>query len=84
LSTRFDSCLKAFDNYKSSSSTIGKTGYSQSLSLSEIVDFTDDGLTDANFYQESIKIWDYKKFADKSRQAMEKEIIPMREHLGHI
>ena len=81
LSTRFDSCLKAFDNYKSSSSTIGKTGYNQSLSLSDIVDFKNDGLTEANFYQENIKIWDYKKFADKSRLAMEKEIIPMREHL---
>ena len=81
LSTRFDSCVKAFDNYKSSSSTVGKTGYNQSLSLSDIVDFKNDGLTDANFYQENVKIWDYKKFADKSRQAMEKEIIPMREHL---
>jgi hypothetical protein len=81
LSTRFDSCLKAFDNYKSSSSTIGKTGYNQSLSLSDIVDYKNDGLTEANFYQENVKIWDYKKFADKSRQAMEKEIIPMREHL---
>ena len=81
LSTRFDSCLRAFDNYKSSSSTIGKTGYNQSLSLSDIVDYKNDGLTEANFYQENVKIWDYKKFADKSRQAMEKEIIPMREHL---
>ncbi len=81
LSTRFDSCLKAFDNYKSSSSTVGKTGYNQSLSLSDIVDFKNDGLAEANFYQENIKIWDYKKFADKSRLAMEKEIIPMREHL---
>ena len=81
LSMRFDSCLKAFDHYKSSSSTIGKTGYNQTLSLSEIVDFAKDGLTDANFYQEDLKIWDYKKFADKSRLAMEKEIVPMREHL---
>jgi len=81
LSIRFDSCLKAFDNYKSSSSTIGKTGYNQTLSLSEIVDFNKDGLSEANFYQEDLKVWDYKKFADKSRLAMEKEIIPMREHL---
>lgn len=81
LSARFDSCTKAFDNYKSSSSTIGKTGYTQTLSLSDIVDFQADGLSEANFYQEDLKIWDYKKFADKSRQVMEKEIIPMREHL---
>ena len=81
LSTRFDSCLKAFDNYKSSTSTIGKTGYNQTLALSEIVDYQNDGLSPADFYQDNLKIWDYKKFSDKARQAMEKEILPMREHL---
>ena len=76
LSTRFDSCLKAFDNYKSSTSTIGKTGYNQTLALSEIVDYQNEGLSPADFYQDNLKIWDYKKFSDKARQAMEKEIIP--------
>ena len=81
LSTRFDSCLKAFDNYKSSTSTIGKTGYNQTLALNEIVNYQNDGLSPADFYQDNLKIWDYKKFSDKARQAMEKEILPMREHL---
>jgi len=81
LSARFDSCLKAFDHYKSSSSAIGKTGYNQTLALTDIVDFKNDGVSLADFYQDDLKIWDYKKFSDKSRQAIEKEIIPMREHL---
>lgn len=81
LSARFDSCLKAFDNYKSSSTTLGKTGYNQTMTLAEIVDFKADGLSLADFYQNDIILWDYKKFADQSRQAIEKDIIPMREHL---
>lgn len=81
LAIRFDSCLKAFDNYKSTSSTVGKTGYNQTVTFMDIVDFKNDGLVVANFYQDDLKLWDYKKFADKSREAMEKEIIPVREHL---
>jgi len=81
LVSRFDSCLKAFDNYKSSSSTIGRTGYNQTLSLHEIVDFKKDGASLANFYSDDLQVWDYKKFAAKSKQAIEVEIIPMREHL---
>jgi hypothetical protein len=81
LSTRFDSCLKAFDNYKSSLTTVGKTGYNQTLALTDIVDFKNDGVSSADFYKDDLKIWDYKKFSDKARQAIETEIIPMREHL---
>lgn len=81
LVTRFDSCTKAFDNYKSSASTIGRTGYNQSISLEEIKDFKKDGGSPANFYQDDLKIWDYKQFAIKSKQIIESEIIPMREHL---
>jgi len=81
LSSRFDSCVKAFDNYKSSSSTIGRTGYNQTLSRQDIVDFKKDGTSLANFHEENLKVWDYKKYADASRRAIEKEIMPMREHL---
>ena len=81
LSGRFDSCLKAFDHYKSSSSAIGKTGYNQTLALTDIVDYNTDGVKPADFYQDDLKIWDYKKFCDKAKQSIEKEIIPMREHL---
>lgn len=81
LSLRFDSCLKAFDNYKTSSSTLGKTGYNQSMSLHEIADFAKDGVSAANFYQNDVQVWDYKSFSAKAKQAIETEIIPMREHL---
>jgi len=81
LGVRYDSCLKAFNNYKSSAVTIGRTGYNQTLSEREIVDIKKDGISPANFYQDDLQVWDYRKFADEAKLAIEKEIIPMREHL---
>lgn len=81
LAIRYDSSMKAFDNYKSSISTLGKMGYNQILSKNDIHDFVKDGATAANFYMDDLQVWDYKKFADKAKLVIEKEIMPMREHL---
>src|SRR5687768_8952910 len=81
LSLRFDSCRKAFDHYKTASSSLGKTGYNQQTSLVEITDFKMDGRDAADFHADEIRLWDYKKFADESRAIVEKEILPMRKHL---
>ena len=81
LSLRFDSCVTAFDHYKSAASNLGKTGYNQQLSLREIGDFKSDGREPADFYAEEVKLWNYKKFADEARTTIEKEILPMQQHL---
>jgi hypothetical protein len=81
LSQRFDSSFRAFEHYKTSTTTVGKTGYNQVLSLAEITDFSKEGTSLADFYQDELKVWDYKKFADKARATIEKEIFPMRDHL---
>ncbi|HKZ36063.1 MAG TPA: hypothetical protein VJ184_00330 [Chryseolinea sp.] len=81
LSLRFDSCVKVFENYRSSSTTIGRTGYDQSLVLNDIHDLAKDGASPANFYLDEVQVWNYKKFADNARNAIEKDIIPMRELL---
>jgi hypothetical protein len=81
LSNKFDSCTKAFDQYKTTSAELGRTGYNQVITLVEITDFATNGTTGADFYQNDIKLWDYKKFATKSSQIIEKDIIPMRSHL---
>jgi hypothetical protein len=81
LSSRFDSCSKAVENYKNSSTTLGKTGYNQVFSVGEIKDFNKDGSTLADFYKDEVLLWDYKKFAEKSQSIIAKEILPMREHL---
>ncbi len=81
LSARFDSCQKAFENYKTSLSFLGKTGYNQTMTLKPISNFVSDGSDLADFYKDDLAVWDYKQFADKSRQTIEKEIMPMRSHL---
>src|SRR5688572_4076740 len=81
LAIKFDSTTKAFENYKASLSSLGKSGYSQVMVLKEIVDFKKDGASPADFYQDELQVWNYKKFADHAKLVIEKEIVPMREHL---
>lgn len=81
LAIRFDSCTKAFEHYKASLSNLGKTGYNQSISLTEIKDYKGDGVSGSDFYLEEVSLWDYKKFAEKSKLVIEKEIFPMRDNL---
>ncbi|MEO5602646.1 MAG: hypothetical protein ABIR06_17110 [Cyclobacteriaceae bacterium] len=81
LTNRFDSCMKAFDQYKSSANLLGKIGYNQTLSVSEISNFSNDGTTSADFYADQPMVWNYKKFADEAKQTVEAEIFPMRQHL---
>ena len=81
LSVRFDSCVKVFENYRSSSTTIGRTGYDQALVLKDINNYAADGTSTANFFLDDVEVWDYKKFAEKAKTAIEKDIIPMRDLL---
>ena len=81
LAVRFDSCVKVFENYRSSSTTIGRTGYDQALSLNEIHNYAADGETGANFFLDEVEVWNYKKFAEKVKAGIQKDIIPMRELL---
>lgn len=81
IESRYDSCRKAFENYKGSLPTVGKTGYNQAMILSDIKNLKTDGGTPADFYKDEIQAWDFKKFAEGARQIIEKEIFPMRDHL---
>jgi hypothetical protein len=81
LITRYDSCVKAFENYKSSASALGRFGYNQVFTPKPIHNFKTDGAAPADFLQDTPEIWDYKTFATRARQVIEKEIIPTREHL---
>lgn len=81
LNVRFDSCVKAFDQYKSASAVMGKTGYNQTVEGREIVSFSNDGSSPADFYASKVVLWDYATFATKIRHGIEVDILPMREHL---
>ncbi|MEP2669289.1 MAG: hypothetical protein ABJH04_09865 [Cyclobacteriaceae bacterium] len=77
----FDSSMLAFKSYKDISSTFGKTGYNQELDLVEIANLEKDGDSKADFMQDKLTIWDYKRWADNTIEGIEKEVTPMRENL---
>ncbi|WP_276373703.1 hypothetical protein [Chryseolinea sp. H1M3-3] len=81
LAVRFDSCVKTFENYRSSSTTIGRTGYDQALSLNDINNYATDGTSPANFFLDDVEVWNYRKFADLVKVAVEKDVFPMRDML---
>ena len=77
----FDSSMLAFKSYKDISATFGKTGYNQELDLVEITDLEKDGVSKADFTQDKLIIWDYKRWADNTIAGIKKEVLPMRESL---
>lgn len=81
LSHRYDSASKMFENYKGSLNNLGKTKYNQVWTVSEIADFKNDGASLADFYQDEVKVWDYKKFADKALSIIEKDVKPTQDAL---
>jgi hypothetical protein len=81
LTVKFDSCLRIFDNYKSSAGLLGKIGYNQTMVQNEIKDFKKDGTSGADFYQDDLQVWNYRKFAESAKATIEKEVMPMQENL---
>lgn len=77
----YDSSQAAFKSYKSILENIGKTTYNQQLSLLDITDFKRDGATEADFLVNDLKLWDYTRWAHKSSDVIQKEIIPLRDNL---
>jgi hypothetical protein len=77
----YDSCHLSFNEYKTASATFGKTAYNQDLDPQEIKDFKVDGIAPVDFYHDDLKIWDYKRWALKGEETIEKEIKPMRDEL---
>ena len=74
----YDSAATAFNSYKNILSALGKTGYNQSLHVREIKEFHTDGGGDANFYLETVEVWDYKKWATAAVDVIKKEVEPFR------
>lgn len=81
LSHRFDSCTKAFENYKISLSNYGKTKYNQKWTLREIEDFKTDGKEMTDFYKDDVKVWNYKAFGDEALAIIEKDVKPVQDNL---
>jgi len=77
----FDSCITAFNNYKTVSQALGKTGYNQTTNLQEIRVYEKDGTTVPDFMADDLRLWDYKRWVESSTEAMSKEISPLRENM---
>jgi tetratricopeptide (TPR) repeat protein len=77
----FDSAILAFKSYKDISATFGNTGYNQELDLKEITSLENDGTSSADFMQDKLALWDYKRWADNTIAGIEKVVLPMRENL---
>jgi hypothetical protein len=81
LSQTYDSVTTTFASYRSSNQSLGKSGYNQSLEAKEIRDFKTDGNDEVDFLKESVRVWDYKRWADGVSTSITKEILPIRENL---
>lgn len=81
LALRFDSCTKAFENYKVSLSNYGKTKYNQKWNLQEVDNFKNDGKTTTDFYKDNMSVWDYKTFANQALQVIDKDVKPVQDNL---
>ncbi len=81
LFNRFDSCTKAFENYKISLSNYGKTKYNQKWTLRDIDNFKADGKEMTDFYKDDVKVWDYKTFANEALNVIQKEVKPVQDNL---
>jgi hypothetical protein len=81
LALRFDSCTKAFENYKVSLSNYGKTKYNQKWSLLNIENFNTDGKETTDFYKDDVRVWDYKSFSNDALGIIEKDVKPVQENL---
>ncbi len=81
LAVTFDSVNTEFNSYKLVSQKIGKTGYIHVIDLKDIRNYEVDGVAVADFFEDDLKLWDYKGWAKSTSQSIEKEILPMREQL---
>lgn len=81
LEQQYDSLKQEFSSYRVVLQSLGKTAYNQSLDEDDIDNVVKDGRTPADFFADQVKIWDYTGWAKQSSEVIQKEIIPVREHL---
>jgi hypothetical protein len=81
LNTSFDSCLKAFDIFKTNVQALGKSNYNYQLTLNEITDLSNDVNNKVDFLNDQLQLWNFKKFAEESEKVIRDEITPLKDHL---
>jgi hypothetical protein len=84
IAQTYDSCHISFNNYKATVLEFGATGYNQDMDPQEIIDFKKDGITTSDFFQDDLKIWDYKRWALSSEDKIKNEIAPLQMQLSSL
>ena len=84
LARRYDSLLISFNDYTTHLAGLGKTGHNQELDVQQIESFKHDGFAKADFIEDEIKVWDYKRWALVNLDLIENEIEPSRAALVKI
>lgn len=77
----FDSSQLSFKSYKALLATVGKSPYNQEVTLQPIQDFKKDGLTETDFLQNDLKLWNYRGWASQTADVIRNEIFPLRDNL---
>ncbi len=77
----FDSTKTSFDDYKFTLKKMGKTKYNQELSLMDIKSFANDGESKTDFYENDLKLWDYKSWSKTTIETIKDQIFPLRDQL---
>lgn len=74
LENYYDSTLIYFDKYKAAITEYPIKNYNQTYKLKKIVTYRLDGLTNSNFLENNITLWDYKTWADDVRAISNKTV----------
>lgn len=81
LARKYDSCILSFNGYKLTLQGIAKTGHNQVLEPQDISNFASDGRGSIDFYNDELKIWDFKRWALSNLEVIENEILPNTESI---
>ena len=81
LETNFDSTLFYFKKYKESLVKYPLKGYNQNYRLNDIITYRLDGLTNSNFLNNNILLWDYKKWVQTVKKTKEEKVSDNRKEI---
>lgn len=77
----YDSSMGNFGKYKMELIKMESPIYDQRLDVKQVVDIKKDGTLEADFFKNSIEVWNYDFWAKMVIDIIEKEIIPMQNKL---
>lgn len=84
MANDIDSCVIAFGEYQRLIEAFPLLAYRQRYVMKDIQTFRLDGLTNSDFYENEFFMWDYKKWIDEYRGAIENAIKPLRREIDNI